>query len=55
MGWSSASRNGTRLLDEGLIGGHDWKVFPVLHQRYLFADVENFFLYDLFTSERLGG
>jgi glycosidase len=35
--------------DEGLIGGHAWKIFPVLHRRYLFADVENFFLYDLFT------
>ncbi len=35
--------------DEGLIGGHDWKIFPILHRRYLFADVEQFFLYDLFT------
>ncbi|MGE5461716.1 MAG: alpha-amylase family glycosyl hydrolase, partial [Syntrophothermus sp.] len=37
--------------DEGLIAGHAWKIFPVLHRRYLFADVENFFLYDLFTPE----
>lgn len=37
--------------DEGLIGGHDWKIFPILHKRYLFADVEQFFLYDLFTAE----
>lgn len=37
--------------NEGLIAGHDWKIFPVLHRRYLFADVENFFLYDLFTPE----
>ena len=36
--------------DEGLIGGHAWKIFPVLHRRSLFADVENFFLYDLFTA-----
>jgi len=36
--------------DEGLVGGHDWKIFPILHRRYLFADVEQFFLYDLFTS-----
>ncbi|HUF00562.1 MAG TPA: alpha-amylase family glycosyl hydrolase [Anaerolineales bacterium] len=36
--------------DEGLIGGHDWKIFPVLHHRYLFADVEQFFLYDLYTT-----
>jgi glycosidase len=36
--------------DEALIGGHEWKIFPLLHRRYLFADVEQFFLYDLFTS-----
>ncbi len=41
--------------DEGLIGGHDWKIFPILHRRYLFADVENFFLYDLFTARRRRG
>lgn len=37
--------------NEGLIAGHDWKIFPLLHRRYLFADVENFFLYDLFRPE----
>ncbi|MGE5377634.1 MAG: alpha-amylase, partial [Bacteroidota bacterium] len=37
--------------DEGLIAGHAWKIFPVLHRRSLFADVENFFLYDLFTPD----
>ena len=37
--------------NEGLIGGHDWKIFPLLHRRYLFADVEQFFLYDLFTAD----
>ena len=36
--------------NEGLIAGHDWKIFPVLHRRSLFADVENFHLYDLFTA-----
>jgi len=36
--------------NEGLIGGHEWKIFPLLHLRYLFADVEQFFLYDLFTA-----
>ena len=35
--------------NDGLIAGHDWKIFPLLHRRYLFADVENFFLYDLYT------
>ena len=37
--------------DQGLIAGHDWKIFPLLHRRSLFADVEQFFLYDLFTAE----
>jgi len=37
--------------NEGLIGGHAWKIFPILHRRYLFADVEQFFLYDLYTSD----
>jgi glycosidase len=37
--------------DEGLIRGHEWKIFPLLHRRYLFADVEQFFLYDLFHSD----
>ncbi len=37
--------------DEGLIAGHDWKIFPILHRRSLFADVEQFFLYDLFRSD----
>jgi glycosidase len=37
--------------NEGLLAGHDWKIFPVLHRRHLFADVENFYLYDLFTSD----
>jgi glycosidase len=36
--------------NEGLIAGHDWKIFPVLHRRSLFADVENFYLYDFFTQ-----
>ena len=37
--------------DEGLIGGHDWKIFPILHRRYLFADVVQFYLYDLFRTD----
>ncbi len=36
--------------DEGLIRGHEWKIFPLLHHRYLFADVEQFLLYDFFTA-----
>src|SRR5215216_7239715 len=37
--------------DAGLIAGHDWKIFPVLHRRSLFADVENFYLYDLYRAD----
>ena len=37
--------------NESLIAGHEWKIFPLLHRRYLFADVEQFFLFDLFTAE----
>jgi glycosidase len=36
--------------NEGLVRGHQWKIFPLLHRRYLFAEVENFYLYDLFTA-----
>ncbi|HAV76694.1 MAG TPA: alpha-amylase, partial [Anaerolineae bacterium] len=35
--------------NEGLIAGHEWKIFPILHHRHLFADVEQFFLYDFYT------
>lgn len=33
--------------DDGLIQAHDWRIFPLLHRRSLFADVENFLLFDL--------
>ncbi len=36
--------------NEGLVAGHDWKIFPILHRRALFAEVENFYLYDFYTS-----
>ena len=35
--------------DEGLVRGHEWKISPLLHRRHLFADVEQFLLYDFFT------
>src|SRR5215216_5995089 len=41
--------------DAGLIAGHEWKLFPVLHRRYLFADVENFLLYDFYRSDPHAG
>jgi len=38
-------------VDEGLVRGHEWRIFPLTHRRHLFADVENFLLYDFFTPE----
>ncbi|MCB9110566.1 MAG: alpha-amylase [Anaerolineales bacterium] len=35
--------------DDGLIQAHEWRIFPLLHRRALFADVENFLLFDLYT------
>lgn len=34
-----------------LVERHERQVFPILHRRYLFAEVENFLLYDFFTPE----
>jgi hypothetical protein len=36
--------------DEALVRGHEWKIFPLLHRRSLFADVEHFHLFDFFGS-----
>jgi glycosidase len=38
-------------IDEGLVGGHEWKIFPLLHRRRLFAESEHFLLYDFYTPE----
>ena len=38
-------------IDEGLVAGHEWRIFPILHRRYIFADVDNFLLYDFYTPE----
>jgi hypothetical protein len=38
-------------VDEGLVRGHEWKIFPLLHRRALFAGSEDFLLYDLYTPE----
>ena len=35
--------------NDGLIRGHEWRIFPLLHRRYLFADVEQFLLYDFYA------
>jgi len=37
--------------DEGLMAHHERVIFPLMRRRYLFADVENFLLYDVFTPE----
>jgi glycosidase len=37
-------------VDEALVHGHEWKIFPLLHRRGLFADVELFHLFDFFTT-----
>jgi len=37
--------------DPALVERHEREVFPLLRRRYLFAEVANFLLYDLFTPE----
>ncbi len=37
--------------DSYLVERHEREIFPLLRKRYLFAGVENFLLYDLFTPE----
>jgi hypothetical protein len=37
--------------NEGLVRGHDWRIFPLLHQRRIFAEVENFLLFDFYTQD----
>ena len=39
------------LPDNGLVYRHERQVFPVLRKRYLFAEVENYCLYDVVTPE----
>jgi len=37
--------------DQGFIDRHQYDIFPLMHKRYLFSGVENFYLYDYFNSE----
>ncbi len=37
--------------DENLVARHEQEIFPVLRKRYLFAEVENFCLFDLFSGD----
>ena len=39
-------------VDEGLVRGHEWRIFPLTHRRAIFSDVEAFRLYDYYTSDR---
>jgi glycosidase len=36
-------------VDDGLVLGHEWRIFPLTHRRALFANVEDFRLYDFYT------
>ena len=38
-------------IDEGLVHGHEWRIFPLTHRRHIFAEVDNFLLYDFYTPE----
>ncbi|MGD2206906.1 MAG: alpha-amylase family glycosyl hydrolase [Anaerolineae bacterium] len=37
--------------DRWLVERHEREIFPLLHRRYLFAEVRDFLLYDFFTPE----
>jgi len=37
--------------DPWLVERHEREISPLLHRRYLFADVENFYLYDFYAPE----
>ena len=38
-------------IDEGLVRGHEWRIFPLLHRRSLFSSAEHFRLYDFYSSD----
>lgn len=37
--------------NEGLMAHHERVIYPLIRKRYLFAEVENFLLYDVYTPE----
>jgi len=37
--------------DLGFVERHKYDIFPIMHKRYLFSGVENFYLYDYYNSE----
>jgi len=38
-------------VDTWLVGRHEREIFPLLHRRYLYAEVRDFLLYDVFSSD----
>jgi hypothetical protein len=38
-------------VDEGLVRGHEQRIFPLTHRRAIFAEVDNFLLFDFFTPD----
>ncbi|HEY5268880.1 MAG TPA: alpha-amylase family glycosyl hydrolase [Anaerolineales bacterium] len=38
-------------VDDGLVRGHEWRIFPLTHRRALFANVEDFRLYDFYILD----
>jgi len=38
-------------VDDGLVRGHEWRIFPLTHRRALFANVEDFRLYDFYALD----
>jgi glycosidase len=38
-------------VDQGLVEGHEWRIFPLAHRRHIFAEVDNFLLYDFYTTD----
>ena len=38
-------------VDDGLVRGHEWRIFPLTHRRALFANVEDFRLYDFYIAD----
>ena len=39
--------------DQELINRHNWQIFPLLKKRYLFSEVDHFYLYDFYNTDGL--
>jgi glycosidase len=39
--------------DQALIDRHGWQIFPLLKKRYLFSEMDHFYLYDFYTPDGL--